>query len=101
MVDGGEVKMAIMMMMRMMMVRRRMIRMMEMMMGLGGYWERRTENRGSGILARTDIVGKYDAGSDACDDDNHHDCTIDDDEEEQDFDDFAYEVALKPIQLLS
>ena len=52
------------------------------MTGLGGYWERRTENRGSGILARTDIVGKYDAGSDACDDDNHHDCTIDDDEEE-------------------
>ena len=72
-----------------------------MMMGLGGYWERRTENRGSGILARTDIVGKYDAGSDACDDDNHHDCTIDDDEEEQDFDDFAYDAVLEPIQLLS
>ena len=71
------------------------------MTGLGVYWERRTENRGSGILARTDIVGKYDAGSDACDDHNHHDCTIGDDEEEQDFDDFAYEVALKPIQLLS
>ena len=52
------------------------------MTGLGGYWERRTENRGSGILARTDIVGKYDAGSDACDDDNHHDRDIDDDEEE-------------------
>ena len=52
------------------------------MTGLGGYWERRTENRGSGILARTDIVGKYDAGGDACDDHNHHDRDIDDDEEE-------------------
>ena len=71
------------------------------MTGLGVYWERRTENRGSGILARTDIVGKYDAGSDACDDHNHHDCTIDDDEEEQDFDDFAYDAVLEPIQLLS
>ena len=67
------------------------------MTGIGGYWERRTENRGSGILARTDIVGKYDAGGDACDDHNHHDRDIDDDEKEYDFDDFAYDVVLEQI----
>ena len=55
MVDGGDVKMAIMMMMRMMMVMMMMM-MMAMMMGLGGYWERRTENRGSGILARPSLT---------------------------------------------
>ena len=38
---------------------------------------------------------------DACDDDNHPDWTIDDDEEEQDFDNFAYDAVLEPIQLLS